>query len=82
MIWASLLAAASAFLINLLILPLVLRLAHRHKWYDRPDSRKIHTGLIPRMGGPGLFPLLRPGRRARRCWLCRAWAAGACWSRA
>jgi len=55
MIWASLLAAASAFLINLLILPLVLRLAHRHKWYDRPDSRKIHTGLIPRMGGPGLF---------------------------
>jgi len=55
MIWASLLAAAGAFLINLLILPLVLRLAHRHKWYDRPDSRKIHTGLIPRMGGPGLF---------------------------
>ncbi len=55
MIWASLLAAAGAFLINLLILPLVLRLAHRYKWYDRPDSRKIHTGLIPRMGGPGLF---------------------------
>src|SRR4030042_130553 len=55
MIWASLLAWAGAFLINLLILPLVLRLAHRHKWYDRPDSRKIHTGLIPRMGGPGLF---------------------------
>ena len=55
MIWASLLAAAGAFLINLLILPLILRLAHRHKWYDRPDSRKIHTGLIPRMGGPGLF---------------------------
>jgi UDP-GlcNAc:undecaprenyl-phosphate GlcNAc-1-phosphate transferase len=55
MIWASLLAAASAFLLNLLILPLVLRLAHRRKWYDRPDSRKVHTGLIPRMGGPGLF---------------------------
>jgi UDP-GlcNAc:undecaprenyl-phosphate GlcNAc-1-phosphate transferase len=55
MIWASLLAAAGAFLLNLLILPLVLRLAHRNKWYDRPDSRKVHTGLIPRMGGPGLF---------------------------
>jgi len=55
MIWVSLLAVAGAFLLNLLILPLVLRLAHRHKWYDRPDSRKIHTGLIPRMGGPGLF---------------------------
>ncbi len=55
MIWASLLAVACAFLLNLLLLPLVLRLAHRHKWYDHPDSRKIHTGLIPRMGGPGLF---------------------------
>src|SRR4030042_4082106 len=55
MIWASLLAWAGAFLINLLILPLVLRLAHRHQWYAPPDSRKIHTGLIPRMGGPGLF---------------------------
>jgi len=55
MVWASLLAAAGAFLLNLLILPVVLRLAHRYKWYDRPDSRKIHTGLIPRIGGPGLF---------------------------
>ena len=55
MIWASLLAAAGAFLVNLLALPLILRLAHRRKWYDRPNSRKIHTGLIPRMGGPGLF---------------------------
>jgi UDP-GlcNAc:undecaprenyl-phosphate GlcNAc-1-phosphate transferase len=55
MIWASLLAAAGAFILNLLMLPFVLRLAHRYKWYDRPNSRKIHTGLIPRMGGPGLF---------------------------
>jgi hypothetical protein len=33
---------------------LILRLAHRNKWYDLPDTRKIHTGLIPRLGGPGL----------------------------
>jgi UDP-GlcNAc:undecaprenyl-phosphate GlcNAc-1-phosphate transferase len=55
MIWPPLIAAAGAFLVNLLLLPLILRLAHRKKWYDRPDSRKIHSGLIPRLGGPGLF---------------------------
>lgn len=55
MIWASVLSAASAFLINLILIPVTLRLAHRFKWYDLPDKRKIHTGLIPRLGGPGLF---------------------------
>jgi UDP-GlcNAc:undecaprenyl-phosphate GlcNAc-1-phosphate transferase len=55
MIWVSLLAAASALLINMLALPLILRLAHRRKWYDRPNSRKLHSGLIPRLGGPGIF---------------------------
>jgi UDP-GlcNAc:undecaprenyl-phosphate GlcNAc-1-phosphate transferase len=55
MLWASLAAALGALLFNLLLLPFILRLAHRHKWYDLPDTRKIHTGLIPRLGGPGLF---------------------------
>ena len=55
MIWPPLIAAAGAFLFNLFALPAILRLAHRNKWYDRPDSRKIHSGLIPRLGGPGLF---------------------------
>jgi UDP-GlcNAc:undecaprenyl-phosphate GlcNAc-1-phosphate transferase len=55
MLWASLAAALGALLFNLILLPFILRLAHRHKWYDLPDTRKIHTGLIPRLGGPGLF---------------------------
>jgi UDP-GlcNAc:undecaprenyl-phosphate GlcNAc-1-phosphate transferase len=55
MLWASLAAAAGALLLNLLLIPLTLRLAHRRKWYDLPDKRKIHTGLIPRLGGPGMF---------------------------
>lgn len=55
MIWATLLAAAIALVINLILLPLILRVAHRRKWYDRPNSRKLHSGLIPRLGGPGIF---------------------------
>jgi len=55
MIWATLLAAAIALVINLILLPLILRVAHRREWYDRPNSRKLHSGLIPRLGGPGIF---------------------------
>jgi UDP-GlcNAc:undecaprenyl-phosphate GlcNAc-1-phosphate transferase len=44
-----------AWLVNGLLTPAVTRLAHRHKWYDIPDSRKLHTGLIPRIGGLGIF---------------------------
>jgi UDP-GlcNAc:undecaprenyl-phosphate GlcNAc-1-phosphate transferase len=55
MLWACLAAAGGALMLNLLLLPLILRLAHKHKWYDLPNKRKIHTGLIPRLGGPGIF---------------------------
>jgi UDP-GlcNAc:undecaprenyl-phosphate GlcNAc-1-phosphate transferase len=55
MLWASLAAAGGALMLNLILLPLILRLAHSRKWYDLPDKRKIHTGLIPRLGGPGMF---------------------------
>ena len=44
-----------AWLVNGLLTPAVTRLAHRHKWYDIPDSRKLHTGLIPRIGGLAIF---------------------------
>jgi UDP-GlcNAc:undecaprenyl-phosphate GlcNAc-1-phosphate transferase len=49
------LAALVAFIINIILTPFIIRLAHRYKWYDLPDRRKIHTGLIPRLGGPGIF---------------------------
>ncbi len=45
----------TAWLVNGLLTPAVTRLAHRHKWYDIPDSRKLHTGLIPRIGGLAIF---------------------------
>ncbi|MBA7699258.1 putative undecaprenyl-phosphate N-acetylglucosaminyl 1-phosphate transferase [subsurface metagenome] len=48
-------AVVTAFLVNLGLIPIIIRLAHHFKWYDLPDRRKIHTGLIPRLGGTGMF---------------------------
>ncbi|MFW5827536.1 MAG: glycosyltransferase family 4 protein [Alkalispirochaeta sp.] len=44
-----------AFLVNVLLTPLILRLAHRFEWYDHINDRKIHTESTPRLGGVGIF---------------------------
>jgi UDP-GlcNAc:undecaprenyl-phosphate/decaprenyl-phosphate GlcNAc-1-phosphate transferase len=55
-IWQSSLAAGLiALAVSLLLTPLIVRLAHRFRWYDLPDQRKIHTNLVPRLGGVGMF---------------------------
>jgi UDP-GlcNAc:undecaprenyl-phosphate GlcNAc-1-phosphate transferase len=55
MILPAVIATASALGLALILIPTIRRLAHRFKWYDLPNKRKIHTGLIPRLGGPGMY---------------------------
>lgn len=44
-----------AFLIALLLTPFVKRLAFRVGAVDRPDGRKVHSRVMPRMGGVAIF---------------------------
>jgi UDP-GlcNAc:undecaprenyl-phosphate/decaprenyl-phosphate GlcNAc-1-phosphate transferase len=46
--------AGASFLLNMVLIPLLLHIAHRKSWYDEADHRKIHTGNIPRIGGIGI----------------------------
>jgi UDP-GlcNAc:undecaprenyl-phosphate GlcNAc-1-phosphate transferase len=55
MIVPAVIATAFALGLALLFIPTIRRMAHRFKWYDLPNKRKIHTGLIPRLGGPGMY---------------------------
>lgn len=57
-------AAAAAIAAGGVLTPLVKRVAHRYQWYDLPDSRKLHTGLIPRIGGLAIFLALTVGAGA------------------
>lgn len=52
---AVVIAVVAAGVVSGVLTPLVKRVAHRYKWYDLPDSRKLHTGLIPRIGGLAIF---------------------------
>ena len=38
-----------------LLIPIILKLSRKYKWYDIPDERKLHTGLIPRIGGLAIW---------------------------
>jgi len=46
---------ALAFLISLVMMPLLISLSHSRKWLDDPNHRKIHSEPVPRLGGVGIF---------------------------
>ena len=37
------------------LIPIILLISHKKRWYDFSDKRKIHDGNIPRIGGVGIF---------------------------
>ena len=51
----SLMFAGLAFLVTLAATPLVIRLAIALGVVDQPDPRKVHTRLMPRLGGLAIF---------------------------
>ncbi len=48
-------AGILALLISTIVTPVVIRISHKHRWFDMPNERKIHTNPIPRLGGVGIF---------------------------
>lgn len=49
------LAIVVAFIASLILTPLVRKLAFRIGAVDQPNHRKVHTGLMPRIGGLAIF---------------------------
>ncbi len=47
-------AASLAMALNAGIIPLLIKLAVKYGWYDNENERKIHSGMIPRIGGVGI----------------------------
>lgn len=51
-----LLAFAISSLMSMIIIPRILVVALKKRLFDIPDSRKIHKGAIPRLGGLSFAP--------------------------
>jgi len=41
----------TAMFVTMLLIPPLMRSAHRLRIVDVPDARKVHTGVVPRIGG-------------------------------
>jgi len=44
-------AFITGMLVTLTTIPLLIRFAHKLQLVDVPDERKLHTGIVPRVGG-------------------------------
>ena len=47
-----------SIILSRLIIPRILVVAHRKKLFDIPDERKVHSGIIPRLGGVSFVPTI------------------------
>jgi UDP-N-acetylmuramyl pentapeptide phosphotransferase/UDP-N-acetylglucosamine-1-phosphate transferase len=50
-----LIAFLSAFVVTYILIPAIIRISERKNIFDVPDERKVHTRLISRLGGVGIF---------------------------
>ena len=48
-------------LFGMVIIPRILVISHKKRLYDVPDSRKVHTTPVPRLGGLSFFPAVLLG---------------------
>ena len=44
--------------LGMVIIPRILVRSHKKRLYDVPDARKVHTMLVPRLGGLSFFPVI------------------------
>lgn len=47
-----------SIILSALIIPRILVVAYRKKLFDIPDERKIHYGIVPRLGGISFVPTI------------------------
>lgn len=53
--WQAVILAIVAFIVTLLVYPLVLKFAVKHHIYDNPDARKLQRRPVPVMGGVAVW---------------------------
>ena len=45
----------SSFAVSAVLIPLIIKFCKKYSIYDEVNSRKIHSGNIPRLGGVAIF---------------------------
>lgn len=45
-----------SLLLGMIVIPRILLISFKKRLFDEPDSRKVHHGKVPRLGGTAFFP--------------------------
>lgn len=51
-------AVGISILLTVLVIPQILHVSLEKRLFDRPNSRKVHNGIVPRLGGFGFLPVI------------------------
>lgn len=55
MLWHDICLGIAALVLALFFVPLAMKLAYKIGAVDKPNARKVHTKIMPRMGGLGIY---------------------------
>ena len=55
MLWHDICIGIAALVLALIFVPLAMKLAYKIGAVDKPNARKVHTKIMPRMGGLGIY---------------------------
>ncbi len=55
MLWHDICLGIAALVLALVFVPLAMKLAYKIGAVDKPNARKVHTKIMPRMGGLGIY---------------------------
>lgn len=47
-----------SILLTLIVIPQIIHLSLAKRLFDKPDNRKIHSGVVPRLGGLAFMPVM------------------------
>ena len=51
-------AVGISMLLTLLVIPQILHISLVKRLFDRPNNRKVHNGIVPRLGGFAFLPVI------------------------
>ena len=51
-------AVGISLVLTLCVIPCILKLSYAKGLFDRPNERKVHEGVVPRLGGLSFFPVI------------------------
>ena len=55
MIYKYFIVTTASLLLSFILTPAIIKFSFRHRWFDKPNNRKVHPNPVPTIGGIGIY---------------------------